>query len=147
MLAVLSPAFQLFPVIIESLQAHNPVLQTSPDTHTKAKAHAVHTFSSPLLKYASNGMTIKQQQSHTPMEAVHHLEVAPEVLLGEVIQHACVYQTLHEVRAVLRQTQAWQPLVADPLMIHVTVCQRLGRGGYNVPDMCNRITLMSRKHG
>jgi len=60
------------------------------------------------------------------VEAVHHLEVHAQVLLGQVVQHARVHQTLHEVRAVLRQAQARQPLVADPLVVHVAVGQRLG---------------------
>ncbi len=59
------------------------------------------------------------------MEAVHHLEVAPQVLLGQVVQHACVHQTLHEIRAILRQTEAGQPLVPYPLMIHVAIRQSL----------------------
>ena len=59
------------------------------------------------------------------MKAVHHLEVAPQVLLCQVVQHACVHQTLHEVAAVLRQTEAGQPLVPDPLMVHVSICQSL----------------------
>lgn len=37
-----------------------------------------------------------------PVEAVHHFEVHPQVLLGEVVQHASVHQALHEVAAVLR---------------------------------------------
>lgn len=59
------------------------------------------------------------------MEAVHHLQVDPEVLLGEMIQHASVHQALHEVAAVLREAQAGQPLVADPLVVHVPVGQGL----------------------
>lgn len=38
----------------------------------------------------------------TPVEAVHHLQVHPQVFLGEVVQHARVHQALHEVAAVLR---------------------------------------------
>lgn len=60
-----------------------------------------------------------------PVEAVDHFELPPQVLLGEVVQHAGVHQRLHEVGAVLRQTQAGQPLVTDPLMVHVSVRQRL----------------------
>jgi len=52
------------------------------------------------------GKLIKRLLSYRPMEAVHHLEVAPKVLLGQVVQHACVNQTLHEVGAVLRQAEA-----------------------------------------
>lgn len=37
-----------------------------------------------------------------PVEAIHHFEVHPQVLLGEVVQHARVHQALHEVAAVLR---------------------------------------------
>lgn len=40
--------------------------------------------------------------SPAPVEAVHHFEVHPQVLLGEVVQHARVHQALHEVAAVLR---------------------------------------------
>lgn len=59
------------------------------------------------------------------MEAVHHFEVAPQVLLGEVIQHACIHQTLHEIGAILRQAKAGQPFVPYPLMIHVSIGQSL----------------------
>lgn len=59
------------------------------------------------------------------MEAVHHLEVAPQVLLGQVVQHARVHQTLHEVGAVLRQAETGQPLVPYPLVIHVSIRQSL----------------------
>ena len=61
------------------------------------------------------------------MEAVHHLELPPQVLLGEVVQHAGVHQGLHEVGAVLGQAQAGQPLVTDPLVVHVPVGQRLSQ--------------------
>ena len=37
-----------------------------------------------------------------PVEAIHHLELSSEVLLGEVVKHAGVHQGLHEVGAVLR---------------------------------------------
>ena len=60
-----------------------------------------------------------------PVEAIHHFELSPKVLLGEVVQHAGVHQGLHEVGAVLRQTQAGQPLVTDPLVVHVSIRQRL----------------------
>ena len=59
------------------------------------------------------------------MEAVNHFELTPEVLLGEVVQHAGIDQGLHEVGPVLGQAQARQPLVADPLVVHVAVGQRL----------------------
>lgn len=59
------------------------------------------------------------------MEAVHHLEVTPQVLLGQVVQHACVHQTLHEVGAVLRKAEAGQPLVPYPLVVHVAVGKSL----------------------
>ena len=37
------------------------------------------------------------------MEAVHQLQLRPEVLLREVIQHPGVNQALHESRTVLGQ--------------------------------------------
>lgn len=59
------------------------------------------------------------------MKAVHHFNVCAQVLLGEVVQHARIHQTLHEVAAVLRQTQTRQPLVPYPFVIHVSICQCL----------------------
>lgn len=73
---------------------------------------------------SSNSMQVNCQ-SHIPMEAVHHLEVAPQVLFGEVVKHARVHQTLHEVGAVLRKTKAGQPFIPYPLMIHVSVSKSL----------------------
>ena len=62
-----------------------------------------------------------------PVEAVDHLELRAEVLLAQVIEHACVHQTLHEGAAVLRQAEPRQPLVADPLVVHLAKRQRLQR--------------------
>lgn len=59
------------------------------------------------------------------MEAVRHLQLPAQVLLGEIGQHARVHQALHEVAAVLREAQAGQPLVPDPIMVHVPVGERL----------------------
>ena len=55
----------------------------------------------------------------SPVEIVYHLELSPHVLLVEVVQHASVHQALHEGGAVLRQAYARQPLIADPLMVHL----------------------------
>ena len=44
----------------------------------------------------------ERERVRLPVEAVHHLEMHPQVLLREVVQHACVHQALHEVAAVLR---------------------------------------------
>lgn len=60
------------------------------------------------------------------METVHHLEMDTQVLLGEVIQHAGIHQALHEVTTVLREPQAGQPFVSNPLVIHVSIGQGLG---------------------
>lgn len=60
-----------------------------------------------------------------PVEAVHHLELSSQLLLGQMVQHPSVHQRLHEVTAVLGQTEAGQPLVAHPLVIHVAVGQDL----------------------
>ena len=54
------------------------------------------------------------------MEAVDHLERSAEVLLVEVVEHASVDEALHEGGAVLWQSQRRQPLVPDPLVVHVT---------------------------
>lgn len=70
------------------------------------------------------GMRMKQDVV-LPVEAVHHFELSPQLLLGQVVQHAGVHQGLHEVAAVLRQAQAGQPVVAHPLVIHIAVGQYL----------------------
>lgn len=54
------------------------------------------------------------------VHGVDHLEVSAQVSLRKVIQHACVHQTLHEGRPILRQSQPWQPHVPYPLVVHVT---------------------------
>ena len=48
-----------------------------------------------------------------------------EIFLSEMFKHASVDEALHECAAVLRQTKRRQPLVANPLMAHLTVRQRL----------------------
>ena len=69
------------------------------------------------------------------MEAVDHFELSPQVFLCEVVQHPRVHQTLHKRRAVLGQPDASQPVIADPLVVHLPERQGLlngmgrGRGG------------------
>lgn len=65
-----------------------------------------------------------------PVETVHHLQLAPQFFLGEVVEHAGIYEGLHEVGAILGQTQAGQPFISHPLVVHVSVGQDLqDRGG------------------
>ena len=59
------------------------------------------------------------------MKTVDHFQLPAEVFLGQVVQHPRVHKALHEIAAVLREPQAGQPLVADPLMVHVPVCEGL----------------------
>lgn len=59
------------------------------------------------------------------MEAVHHFELPSQLFLSEVVQHACIHQRLHEVAPVLRQTQTGQPVIPNPLVVHITVGQNL----------------------
>ena len=59
------------------------------------------------------------------MEAVDHLELSAQVFLREVVKHASVHETLHEGASVLGKTETRQPLVADPLVVHVAKRQRL----------------------
>lgn len=73
----------------------------------------------------SVGSTACDCSSDPPVKAVHHFEVCAQVFLGEVVQHASVYQALHEVAAVLRQAQAGQPLVPYPLVVHISVRKSL----------------------
>jgi hypothetical protein len=47
-----------------------------------------------------------------------------------MIQHPGIDQTFHEVTAVLRQSYGRQPLIPDPLMVHVSKCQRLKQANY-----------------
>lgn len=81
-----------------------------------------------------------------PVEAVHHLQLSPEVLLGEVIKHAGVHQGLHKVGAVLRQTQAGQPLVTNPLVVHVAVRQRLRTEKNGLSSVCDENTKRKKKY-
>ena len=74
-------------------------------------------------------------QPGSPVGAVHHLQVDPQVLLGEVIQHASVHEALHEVAAVLGEPQAGGPTpslkVYTSLELDTSLClssvQRVGR--------------------
>ena len=60
-----------------------------------------------------------------PVEAIDHLEVATEIFLSEMFQHASIDETFHECAAILRQTKTGQPLIADPLVTHLTIGQAL----------------------
>lgn len=66
-----------------------------------------------------------------PVEAIHHFQLPPEFLFGEVVKHASIHQWLHEVTAILWQTQAGQPVIADPLVIHITVGQNLEKDNFH----------------
>ena len=59
------------------------------------------------------------------MEVVDHFERSSQVFLAKMVEHSRVDETLHERRAVLRHAQTRQPLVADPLVVHVAERQRL----------------------
>lgn len=61
----------------------------------------------------------------SPVETVHHLQMHSEVFLGEVVQHPCINKTLHEVAAILWEAQAGQPLIPNPLVVHVPIGQCL----------------------
>ena len=63
------------------------------------------------------------------MERVHQLQLDPQVLLGEVVQHPRVHEALHERGPILTQAQRGKPVVANPLVVHVTIC----KGG---PEQC-----------
>ena len=89
------------------------------------------------------------------MEAVHQLQLNTQVLLSQVVQHPgrggiikwsmdetkdylrCsliisapgIHEALHEGGPVLGQAEAGQPLVPDPLVVHVPVCERGAGGG------------------
>ena len=137
-LAVLSAPLQLLPVIVQLLQTHDAVLQTRPtDTRTRLLLGNGYFLSN---RNTVNSSAVTPTRKPTkdpdvlpcggvdvavPVKAVHHFQVHPQVLLGEVVQHAGVHQTLHEVGAVLRKAQAREPLVSDPLVVHVAVRQSL----------------------
>lgn len=59
------------------------------------------------------------------METIDHLQLASEVFLRQVLEHSGVDKTFHEQTPILWQTEAWQPFVADPLVVHLTECQVL----------------------
>lgn len=54
------------------------------------------------------------------MEAVNHFKLPPQVFLSKMVQHASIDETLHEGGAVLREAEARQPVVTNPLVVHVT---------------------------
>lgn len=60
-----------------------------------------------------------------PVKAVHHFQLSAEVLLCQMVQHSSINKALHKITSVLRQAQARQPLVTNPLMIHVAICKGL----------------------
>lgn len=60
-----------------------------------------------------------------PVETVHHLQLAPQLFLGEVIKHSSIDQWFHEVGAILRKTQTGQPFISHPFMVHVSIGQNL----------------------
>ena len=60
-----------------------------------------------------------------PVKTINHFQLPAKVFLGQVVQHPRVHKALHEIAAVLREPQAGQPLVADPLVVHVPVRERL----------------------
>jgi len=65
------------------------------------------------------------------MKRVDHFELASEIFLREVIEHTCVYETLHECAPVLWETQTGQPFVTDPLVVHLTKHETL-EGAHNI---------------
>jgi len=54
------------------------------------------------------------------MEAVNHFQLSTQVFLCEVLKHSSINETFHEQTSILRQTKTWQPLVPNPLVIHLT---------------------------
>lgn len=59
------------------------------------------------------------------MESIHHFEIVTKVFFGEMFQHASIHKALHERTAILRQTKTRKPLIANPLVVHFTICQSL----------------------
>lgn len=59
------------------------------------------------------------------MKAVYHLELTSKILLCQMVKHPGIYKTLHEGAPILWQTKAWQPLIANPFVVHLTKCQTL----------------------
>lgn len=59
------------------------------------------------------------------MKTVHHFELTTEVFLCEMFKHSSVNETFHEKTSVLWQTEAWQPFITDPFMVHLAECQVL----------------------
>jgi len=69
--------------------------------------------------------TLRFNSELRPVKAIDHFELAAQVFLREVLQHPGINQTLHEKTSILRQTEARQPLISNPLVIHFTKCQIL----------------------
>lgn len=79
---------QLLPVIVEPPQTHHSTLKTVPVTQQQRSITSV-------LSSSDNPPPLALQA--LPVEAVHHLQLASEVLLCEVVKHTGVHQGLHEV--------------------------------------------------
>lgn len=69
---------------------------------TRLFSSSVYLHSNNLRLILATPVTEVERESLLPVEAVHHLQVHPQVLLREMVQHARVHQALHEVAAVLR---------------------------------------------
>ena len=72
-----------------------------------------------------NVKRLQESSRERPVEAVHHLQLAAQVFLCEMLEHSRVNETLHEETSILRQTQTGQPLIANPFMVHLTKRQVL----------------------
>ena len=59
------------------------------------------------------------------MKTINHFQLSAKVFLGQVVQHLRVHKALHEVAAVLGEPQAGEPLVPNPLVVHIPIDQGL----------------------
>ena len=75
------------------------------------------------------------------VEAVHHLQLDAKVFLREVVKHPGVHQRFHESAAVLGQTYRRQPLVSNPLVVHIAEGQGLRKPGAGLGGNRDRMGL------
>lgn len=101
-----------------------------PDEHVATLIVAV-GLASALLEQAPVVVEALQEQRAVlkarPVEGIDHLELAAQLALRQVVQHASVHQRLHEGRPVLGEAERRKPIVADPRVVHVAKGERRAR--------------------
>ena len=79
-----------------------------------------------------------------PVKSIDHFELRAQIFLVEVRQHPRIDQAFHESGTILRESQRGQPVIAHPLVIHLTECQSLCAWGKGIMIQSNDRLRKSR---